>query len=91
MLVPNPAHHPDGDFGLDDSGVVTDVPPLLTYGGVAVLDPALFEGFEPGRQPLKPIFDAAFARQLLRGFCYCGRWIDVGTPERLEQARLLAS
>ena len=86
VLVPNPTHHPRGDFGIDASGDVTAAPPLLTYGGIAVLSPELFAGFRPGRQPLKPVLDAAIAKRALRGRRYDGTWIDVGTPERLDEA-----
>jgi MurNAc alpha-1-phosphate uridylyltransferase len=87
LLVPNPAHNVRGDFGLDERGNVTLGEPKLTYGGVAVFDAALFAGLAPGRRPLKPVLDAAIARGELRGLRYDGRWIDVGTPERLEHAR----
>jgi MurNAc alpha-1-phosphate uridylyltransferase len=91
LLVPNPAHNPNGDFGLDESGCVTQQPPKLTYGGVAVLDTSLFDGLAPGRRPLKPVLDEAIARRALRGRVHDGVWIDVGTPERLEQARSVAA
>jgi len=87
VLVPNPTHNPNGDFGLDAAGLVRAVPPLLTYAGIAVLDPALFAGLPRGRRPLKPVLDAAIARGVLRGVRYDGVWLDVGTPERLEVAR----
>jgi MurNAc alpha-1-phosphate uridylyltransferase len=87
VLVPNPGHHPRGDFGLDQAGAVTAAPPLSTYGGIALLEPALFAAFAPGRKPLKPVLDAAIARGALRGIRYDGLWIDVGTPERLAAAR----
>src|SRR5690606_26306745 len=87
LLVPNPPHNPAGDFGLDAEGRVAALPPLLTYGGIATLDPALFAGFAPGRRPLKPVLDAAIARRARRGVRYDGLWADVGTPERLERAR----
>ena len=90
LLVPNPAHNPLGDFGLDEDGSVTLVEPRLTYGGVAVLDTALFASLAPGRWPLKPVLDAAIDRGALRGQFYDGLWIDVGTPERLEEARRAA-
>jgi N-acetyl-alpha-D-muramate 1-phosphate uridylyltransferase len=87
LLVPNPPHHPRGDFGLDASGHVTLEPPLLTYAGIAVLEPRLFAGYRRGRRPLKPVLDGAIARRDLRGRRYDGSWLDVGTPERLEEAR----
>lgn len=86
LLVPNPPHHPEGDFGLDGERV-THEPPRLTYAGVAVLDPALFRGYGPGRRPLKPVLDAAIAGRGLRGELHRGLWLDVGTPERLAAAR----
>jgi MurNAc alpha-1-phosphate uridylyltransferase len=87
VLVPNPTHHPRGDFGLDGAGAVTTRAPLLTYGGIAVLEPALFAGCSPGRRPLKAVLDAAIAREALDGIRYDGLWLDVGTPERLAAAR----
>lgn len=91
VLVPNPAHHPRGDFGLDADGFVSAAPPLFTYAGVAVLDPRQFADLTPGRRPLKPVLDAAIARRELRGLKFSGLWLDVGTPERLAEARAVAA
>jgi N-acetyl-alpha-D-muramate 1-phosphate uridylyltransferase len=55
-----------------------------------VLDTKLFDGLPPGRRPLKPVLDGAIGCGELRGQFYDGVWIDVGTPERLEEARLAA-
>jgi N-acetyl-alpha-D-muramate 1-phosphate uridylyltransferase len=90
ILVPNPAHHPDGDFGLDGAARVSPVPPRLTFSGISVLAPTLFAGLTPGRRPLKPVLDTAIARGTLFGRRFDGLWIDVGTPERLEIARAAA-
>lgn len=90
VLVPNPAHHPRGDFGLDRSGRVCADPPLLTYAGIGLFDPRPFAELPPGRTPLKPLLDAAIARGELHGLVFGGLWIDVGTPERLEDARAAA-
>jgi MurNAc alpha-1-phosphate uridylyltransferase len=91
VLVPNPPHNPKGDFGLDTGGFVTSAPPLSTYAGIAVFDPRAFAGLEQGRRPLKPLLDAAIARRELRGLTFSGLWLDVGTPERLEEARALVA
>jgi N-acetyl-alpha-D-muramate 1-phosphate uridylyltransferase len=90
VLVPNPAHHESGDFALGSDGFVAPHGKRLTYAGVALLHPALFAGLPPGRRPLKPILDAAIARGTLRGQRHDGLWIDVGTPERLAEARAAA-
>jgi MurNAc alpha-1-phosphate uridylyltransferase len=91
VLVRNPPHNARGDFGLDAAGYVTAAPPLSTYAGVAVFDPRMFAGLTPGRRPLKPLLDAAIARRELRGLPFEGLWLDVGTPERLDEARALAA
>jgi N-acetyl-alpha-D-muramate 1-phosphate uridylyltransferase len=91
VLIRNPPHNARGDFGLDAAGYVTAAPPLSTYAGVAVFDPRMFVGLTPGRRPLKPLLDAAIARRELRGLPFKGLWLDVGTPERLEEARALAA
>jgi MurNAc alpha-1-phosphate uridylyltransferase len=90
LLVPNPAHNARGDFGLDEDGSLTAREPRLTYGGVAVLDTKLFDGYPPGRRRLKPVLDLGVERGEFRGQFYDGLWIDVGTPERLEEARMAA-
>jgi MurNAc alpha-1-phosphate uridylyltransferase len=91
VLVPNPAHNTRGDFGSDDAGWVRAAPPLFTYGGIAVLDPKLFAGLPDGRRPLKPVLDEAIARRELRAVRYTGLWLDVGTPERLDDARRIVA
>ena len=87
VLVPNPPHHPQGDFGLDPQGRVTPVVPKLTYSGIARFEPELFVGLAPGRRPLVQVLDSAIAERRLCGVAYSGLWLDVGTPERLEVAR----
>jgi MurNAc alpha-1-phosphate uridylyltransferase len=91
VLVPTPLHNARGDFGLDAGGFVSASPPLSTYAGIAIFHPKLFLELPPGRRPLKPLLDAAIARRELRGHAYSGMWLDVGTPERLEEARALAA
>jgi MurNAc alpha-1-phosphate uridylyltransferase len=83
VLVPNPAHHPQGDFVLDGQDVRADGGPRLTYAGIAILHPALFAGCAPGRFPLAPLLRAAAARGQVSGELCSGAWSDVGTPERL--------
>lgn len=87
VLVPNPAHHPHGDFGLTASGLVTLEPPLMTFSGISVLSPELFHGIAPGRQRLRPILESAIAQRRVEGLRHEGLWHDIGTPERLAEAR----
>jgi MurNAc alpha-1-phosphate uridylyltransferase len=90
VLVPNPPHNARGDFGVDAAGRVAAAAPLMTYAGVAVFTPRWFAALERGRRPLKPLLDAAVARRELTAVVFSGLWLDVGTPERLENARRIA-
>lgn len=94
LLVPNPAHHPQGDFGLLPDGRVAASPSdgeALTFSGVGAYHPALFAGCTPG-QPAKlaPLLRGAMARGQVHGQRHDGVWLDVGTPERLAEADAIA-
>ena len=83
VLVENPAHHPEGDYGLDAGGHLLPLKSRLTYTGISVLDPRLFDRCVPGFFPLKPLLDAAMQAGRLTGQRHSGAWTDVGTPARL--------
>lgn len=88
-LVPNAAHHPDGDFGIDAaSGLATARPPRLTWASAGLFRAAMFDGVAPDRPlKLRPLLDAALAAGRLGAARWHGPWIDVGTPERLAAAQ----
>ncbi|MBK5002734.1 nucleotidyltransferase family protein [Pseudomonas sp. S31] len=91
VLVDNPGHHGRGDFRLQGSQVVDgdDAPGTLTFSGLSVLHPALFEGCRPGAFKLAPLLRQAMAAGQVSGEHYQGRWVDVGTQERLAEAERL--
>lgn len=89
VLVDNPPHHPEGDF-LFDGGLLHGIRigsqgEPLTFSGIGVYRRELFAGMAPGRAPLAPILRNAVASGLVSGEHYTGRWVDVGTPDRLAQ------
>jgi N-acetyl-alpha-D-muramate 1-phosphate uridylyltransferase len=84
VLVPNPAHHREGDFSLDGAAVGTGPAPRYTYAGIAVLSPEIVTGIRPGdKAPLGPVLKAAAARGAITGELHRGVWRDIGTAERL--------
>jgi MurNAc alpha-1-phosphate uridylyltransferase len=83
LLVPNPMQHPRGDFALEDGRVVETGPMRWTYSGIGLYRTQLFDGCQPGRFPLLPLFRRAMAAGCLSGQIYHGVWSDVGTVERL--------
>ena len=83
VLVPNPQHNLEGDFGLDGDRVIASSPQPLTFAGIAVYHPGFFAGLPSLKAPLKPLLDDAIAMGRVSGERYRGAWMDVGTPERL--------
>ncbi|MBV6825739.1 N-acetylmuramate alpha-1-phosphate uridylyltransferase MurU [Pseudomonas sp. PD9R] len=91
VLANNPPHHPGGDFQLID-GLVRDGQSdatTLTYSGIAVLHPQLFEGCSAGAFKLAPLLRTAMANGQVSGERLNGLWVDVGTHERLAEAETL--
>lgn len=84
VMVDNPVHHPRGDFHLADGRLSTDGEPCLTFSGIGVYSPALFADCRPGAFPLAPLLRAAMDRGRVSGEHHRGRWVDVGTPQRLS-------
>lgn len=89
VFVDNPPHHPGGDFVLDGERVrKASASPTraLTYAGLGIFSPAFFDGVPHGVvMKLRPLLDAAIDRGALSGEHHAGHWVDVGTPERLDE------
>ena len=84
VLVDNPAHHTQGDFALEQSQVKLTGQPRLTFSGVAVYHPDNFRDIERGaKAKLAPLLKTLIHYDLVRGEHHRGRWVDVGTPQRL--------
>jgi len=84
VLVDNPPHHPEGDFALADGRLSAQGTPRYTYSGIGIYHPDLFRGCPDGAFPLVPLLRAATGCGLVSGEHYPGRWLDIGTPERLQ-------
>ncbi len=85
VLVNNPAHHPNGDFGLI-SGRVVNSALAFTFSGIGIYQPSLFANIPRGTvAPLAPLLRAQITLGKVSGEHYRGRWLDVGTPQRLEK------
>jgi MurNAc alpha-1-phosphate uridylyltransferase len=89
VFVDNPPQHAGGDFCLDGDTVryaADRIGPTYTYAGTGVFSPDFFSDVPDGAvMKLRPLLDAAIARRELTGEHHAGRWVDVGTPERLAQ------
>lgn len=87
VMIDNPPHHPVGDFHLDQNGKLSEQgPSKLTFSGIGVYHPDLFAGVRPD-QPLKlrPVLNQAMQQGKVNGERFSGLWLDIGTPERLQE------
>ena len=84
VLVDNPAHNPDGDFPLRGSDIVENDGPRLTFSGIGVYRPQLFQGCLPGAFPLAPLLRRAISAGKVSGEHFRGQWVDIGTPRRWQ-------
>lgn len=87
-LVPNPAHHPDGDFGMTAGMVSRDRSPGFTYSGVSVWDERGFDGYRSGDAfsltgPMQQLIE----QKRLAALLHRGAWFDIGRPRDLIRAR----
>ena len=90
VMVPNPPHHPQGDFALRGHTVSADTAigdaQSCTFSGIGVYRSQIFSGIRRGQSTkLAPLLRAAMAQQRVSGELHTGRWVDVGTPQRLAE------
>jgi len=86
VLIPNPRHHPEGDFHLSSKGIVSETgQPSLTFSGIGLYHPKLFKSIKPGSNKLGPILRQAMPHDRISGEQFNGFWMDIGTPERLKE------
>ncbi len=87
LMVANPAHHAGGDFSLDGEQVIyANGEQTFTYAGIGVFSLPFFAEVQPGSvMKLRPLLDDAIRLGTLTGEHFAGRWVDVGTPQRLAE------
>lgn len=88
ILVDNPKHHPEGDFGLikDTVTLKSDGHSALTFAGISVMSPQMVASLEQGQiAPLAPYLKSAINQQLVSGERITDQWMDVGTLDRLAE------
>jgi MurNAc alpha-1-phosphate uridylyltransferase len=87
VMVPNPAHHPEGDLALVGGRLRTEGSPRYTFSGMAVYHPRFFDGCETGRWRITGLLRRTADERLVTGELHRGAWFDSGTPERLAALR----
>lgn len=87
VLVNNPEHNPNGDFSFANGLIQPKTnTPTYTYSGIGVFHPAFFEDVsDQNPTPLREPLQLALQQKQVAGSLYHGEWMDIGTPERLQQ------
>ncbi len=99
VLIPNPEHHKKGDFYCHNHQLSDDEDvnqgQRYTFSGIAYYKPEFFqntflaqESVTSGiieKQKLAPLLRAAMKEKKVSGEVYKGLWLDIGTPERLQE------
>ena len=84
VLIPNPPHHSEGDFHLSLKGQLAEQgEPKLTFSGIGVYNPALFNKVTLGKIKLVTLLRKAIASNQVSGEKFNDFWMDIGTPQRL--------
>ncbi len=95
VLVANAEHNPHGDFFIDEQGRVHEDHDhregRLTFSGISVMHKNLFAGLPIQPRSFVPLLQEAMQADKVSGEVHEGVWIDVGTPERLEEVNRLVS
>jgi MurNAc alpha-1-phosphate uridylyltransferase len=89
ILVGNPEHNRQGDFGLDSAGnVIENGAEKFTFSGIGLYRPELFGNMPVGKIKLAPLLRAAMSECRVSGQKFDGFWMDIGTPQRLKELDL---
>ncbi|MFT4937906.1 MAG: MurNAc alpha-1-phosphate uridylyltransferase [Paraglaciecola sp.] len=86
VMVANPAHHPMGDFYLNNGKMHESEGEKLTFSGIAVFHRRFFNSLIEQKiavMRIAPMLINAIKNGLVSGHKHQTIWSDVGTPERL--------
>jgi len=85
VFIDNPEHHPQGDFALSETGLVSEEGATkYTFSGIGLYHPDLFKNIPAGILKLRPLFCQGMAERRITGQLHKGFWMDIGTQERLQ-------
>lgn len=83
-MIPNPPHHPGGDFDIGPGGALIHGG-TCTFSGAALYRPEPFAGLPVQSMPLLRFFNAWIDEGRVTAQCLNLIWFDVGTPGRMQE------
>lgn len=87
VLKNNPKNYPEGDLSLQDGLVKDSAEPVrLTFSGIALIDPCVFNDIKEKRYGLwESVLKPACSKDLVTGNLYEGSIFNVNTPVDVEK------
>lgn len=89
VVINKPPYLKNGDFGLSATGLLDNIHKQYTFSGIACYRPELFLSFKPGRYSIAPLLRTLASSGQLTGNAYIGKWVDIGSPDRVRLAESL--
>ena len=85
-LTDNPAHNPNGDFYLNKFGFLElKKSEAKTFSGIGIYRKIFFDEISANTYlKLAPFLYKAIEKKLISGDLLNSKWVDIGTPERLN-------
>ena len=91
VMVENPTHNLNGDFSCSNGRVISGDANKMTYAGISILNPNIFENFKLGKYKLIDVLIKEINKNKIAAFTHDGIWCVVGDIEKLENAKKLLS
>ena len=89
VMVKNPSHNPNGDFSLDNERITTSNKNSLTYSGVGIYDPKIFNGIKLKKYKLTDVLQKNIKDNKISGYQHNDIWYDIGDLKKLEKVNNL--
>lgn len=88
VLVNNPNHNPNGDFALNGDRITKTGTERYTYAGIGLFRPEAFSDIPKSKFQLSEVINKYIESNEVTGQIFDGKWLDVGTQERLDLANV---
>jgi len=85
ILVNNPEHNLNGDFGLNGDRVLNTANEMYTFSGIGYYSPNLFNSLHVETKALAPVLREKIKQNKVSASLHVGYWHDIGTPKRLKE------
>ncbi len=85
IMVDNPPHRGNGDFYFINDKLNLEQGTKLTYSGMGLYHPAMFADYPIHHFKLVDVLIPLIKNNKISAEYFSGKWIDVGTPERLKK------